>query len=94
MQNNQIICPRCSGLKKMYKVGDGWSSVNFGGVKADCPLCVGVGKIKSLETALNELEVSTPIKSEDLKVHPEVVNVVLAKKGRPKSSQLSLLSRL
>ncbi len=48
---SDIVCVRCEGRKKIYKVGSGWSHINTGGVLTDCPLCLGVGKIKSLEDA-------------------------------------------
>lgn len=43
-----VLCLRCRGRKKMYKMGSGYSTENTGGPHVNCPLCLGVGKIKKL----------------------------------------------
>ena len=40
---SSMYCVRCSGKKKIYKVGSGYSLTNSGGAKVDCPLCLGTG---------------------------------------------------
>lgn len=42
-------CFRCSGRKKMYKVGSAWSIHNCGGEYLNCPMCDGTGQIKTLD---------------------------------------------
>lgn len=49
-------CTRCLGQKFMYAFGSGYSSVNFGGKKVDCPMCNGEGTIKTLENASEEVK--------------------------------------
>lgn len=49
-----IRCPRCNGRKRMYKVRSIYSHTNSGGVEVDCPLCLGVGKVKPLDQAIND----------------------------------------
>lgn len=50
------ICFRCGGRKKIYKSGNGYSWVDSGGVLTDCPMCLGVGRIKSAEEFFAENE--------------------------------------
>lgn len=54
MNNNQMRCPRCLGNKKMYKMGSGYCAVDCGGAKVDCPMCLGVGTVKTREQVLKE----------------------------------------
>jgi len=46
MKEKEKPCFRCSGRKKVFKSGKGYSLVDMGGEKVDCPLCGGSGKIK------------------------------------------------
>ena len=56
MSEDKRVCPRCSGHKKMYKMGNGYSLVECGWPKVDCPMCLGEGKVKTLEKAIKEAE--------------------------------------
>lgn len=56
MNAELMKCMRCSGRKKMYKVGGGYTHTNNGGKFVDCPMCLGEGKIKTLEAATKEIE--------------------------------------
>ena len=50
-------CIRCSGRKKMYKIGktgSAWSHNNSGGVLTDCPLCLGKGIISKNPPTLDK----------------------------------------
>lgn len=51
MKLGYMRCPRCRGLKQMYKIGGGYSSVDCGGIKVDCPMCLGEGEVKTLRSA-------------------------------------------
>lgn len=51
-----INCFRCCGRKKLYKKGSGYMLCDSGGVLVDCPLCLGVGKIKELEHSFAEVK--------------------------------------
>lgn len=51
------ICVRCRARKKLYKVGSAYSSVDTGGELVDCPMCLGVGRIKKMEFIPSDLEV-------------------------------------
>lgn len=47
-------CIRCHGRKKLFKTGGAYSFVDTGGVFVDCPMCLGEGKIKTLEQAVKD----------------------------------------
>lgn len=51
-----VVCMRCLGRKKVYKLGSGYSLANCGGVEIDCPMCSGVGKHKKASEALPEVK--------------------------------------
>lgn len=51
-----IRCPRCSGRKRMYKMRSIYSHTNSGGVEVECPLCLGVGKIKPMLDAIEDAQ--------------------------------------
>lgn len=55
MDVGMIRCMRCQGRKKVYKVRNVYSLADTGGVEIDCPLCDGVGKIKTLEKAIEDI---------------------------------------
>lgn len=65
MEQNEMICMRCHGRKKIYKMGAGYSHVDIGGVKVDCPMCLGSGVVKTIEEALKEVD--TKSKSRKIK---------------------------
>lgn len=52
---DKMICMRCKGRKKVYRIMGGYSHVNSGGVEIECPMCNGTGKHKTLEAATEEL---------------------------------------
>jgi hypothetical protein len=52
MQEGFKRCMRCNGRKKMYKVRSIYTHANTGGLQVDCPMCLGEGKIKTIEKAL------------------------------------------
>ena len=52
----QVRCVRCSGAKKMYKIGGGYSHTNMGGVHVTCPLCNGNGTTKPLHVSIAEIK--------------------------------------
>jgi hypothetical protein len=56
MEKGYKRCPRCLGLKYMYKIGNGYSAVDSGGPKCDCPMCLGKGTIKSLEETIKDIQ--------------------------------------
>lgn len=56
MTDKMIVCLRCDGRKKIYKIGGGYSFVNIGGQLVNCPMCNGEGKHKTAEAALKEIE--------------------------------------
>ena len=46
MKQDERLCIRCHGRKRLYKAMGGWSFTDMGGAIADCPMCLGEGKIK------------------------------------------------
>lgn len=68
-------CFRCSGRKKMFKFGSGYTLADSGGVLVDCPLCSGTGLIpdqKEIEDIVAEqikrdAVTNTVIKNEEIK---------------------------
>jgi len=56
MKGSMIRCIRCKGRKKIYKINNGYSYINTGGVQIECPMCLGNGVIKSLEEAIEEIK--------------------------------------
>lgn len=53
---DKMICMRCKGRKKVYRIMGGYSHVNSGGVEIECPMCNGTGKHKTLEAATEDAE--------------------------------------
>lgn len=54
----KVKCVRCHGRKKIFKFGAGYTFEDNGGVKVDCPLCMGEGMIEPLtceEEAIKEI---------------------------------------
>ena len=47
-------CPRCGGVRKVYKLGGGYTLTNTGGVHVVCPMCNGNGSVPSMDEALAE----------------------------------------
>jgi|WetSurMetagenome_2_1015567.scaffolds.fasta_scaffold139892_3 hypothetical protein len=65
--DTMMICMRCRGRKKMYKImGGGYSLMNSGGVEVDCPMCLGKGEHKTLEAAQDEMKKKKSSKNKDL----------------------------
>jgi len=61
---------RCKGRKKLYKVRGAYSHTNTGGIEVECPMCNGVGRVKTLDAALkdaNEKVKTAPPEKKDLK---------------------------
>ena len=74
MKHGYMRCPRCLGQKKMYKTNGGYSAVDSGGPKVDCPMCLAEGEVKTIETAMKDIEDA----KDDAEVKP--------KKGKSKTS--------
>lgn len=81
MKENHMRCLRCRGLKKMFKLGNGYSEVDAGGISVDCPMCLGIGTVKTLESVLKEIE------NKDVKDVEEPK--IIKKRRRPKSETTS-----
>lgn len=56
MSTNKIRCTRCNGQKKVFKVASGYSQVDSGGEKVNCPFCLGDGKVSTLEAAIDDMQ--------------------------------------
>lgn len=53
---DEKVCMRCRGRKKIYRVmGNCYTLENTGGILVDCPMCLGEGKIKTVETVMEEI---------------------------------------
>jgi phage FluMu protein Com len=59
MTGSNIRCVRCKGRKKLFKMNNGYSYTNTGGVEVKCPLCLGEGFTKPLEQAIEEIKEAT-----------------------------------
>lgn len=53
--SEKIRCIRCNGRKKLYKMNNGYTHVNMGAPLVDCPMCLGIGIMKPLEHAKEEI---------------------------------------
>lgn len=71
MNADKMICMRCNGRKQMYRFGSGYTHSNNGGRLVDCPMCLGEGKIKTIEAATKEVEIKIRKKRES-KSKPEI----------------------
>lgn len=60
MAQQKKRCMRCRGKKKIYKIRNGYSHANTGGVLVDCPMCLGDGRILKLEDALKKVDELKP----------------------------------
>ena len=70
------VCFRCGGLKQMYKRGAGYSREDMGGVKVDCPLCTGTGKIDDPEDIKKQINLlNRPKRKYTKKVEDEVTPI-------------------
>lgn len=49
-------CSRCAGRGEVYKMGNGYSHVDCGGVLVKCPLCNGTKKEATREEKLKVIE--------------------------------------
>lgn len=56
MNECTIVCLRCRGRKKLYKVRSIYSYTNTGGILVNCPMCCGVGKVKPIEQVINDVK--------------------------------------
>jgi len=87
-------CFRCMGAKKMYEMNGGYSAVDMGGAKVDCPLCAGKGKIPKVAVSDIGAAKDTPPKTVLLTSHTEsdvkeklhAHEKVKKKMGRPKKN--------
>lgn len=61
-----MICIRCNGRKKLYKINSAYSFTDTGGQFVDCPMCLGAGRVphppKELLNEVVEEKVDEPIK--------------------------------
>ena len=70
-----MYCVRCEGRKKIYKNGGGWSWIDTGGVKMNCPLCCGSGeqpipdakkkRVTKKKAVTNDKEKGSEVRSKD-----------------------------
>lgn len=49
LKDEMRLCIRCKGRKTLYKLGGGYTFTNMGGKEVKCPMCLGEGKIKSMD---------------------------------------------
>lgn len=57
MDKHIMRCIRCKGRKRIYKAAKGgYSYIDTGGTQVDCPMCLGEGTIKTLESAIADAE--------------------------------------
>lgn len=54
----KIRCPRCRGIKNMYKIRNGYCATNCGGELVKCPCCLGDGVIEPLEEMVSKVELT------------------------------------
>ena len=54
MTDKKIRCVRCCGRKKLYKIATAYSNIDNGGIKVDCPLCLGEGKIEPFAEVIED----------------------------------------
>jgi hypothetical protein len=52
----KVRCIRCQGRKKLYQISSGYSYINTGGKEVDCPMCLGEGIIKTLESTIKDIK--------------------------------------
>lgn len=86
MEAGMMLCMRCEGRKRIYKVGSVYSFTNTGGSLVDCPMCLAVGKVKKIEN-LSSDELSELSKSLNHEKHfkEEIREVKL----NPKSPEIA-----
>lgn len=87
MEAGMMLCMRCEGRKRIYKVGSVYSFTNTGGSLVDCPMCLAVGKVKKIES-LSDNELNELSKSLNHERHfkEEKLNVELMP-NNPKNTQ-------
>lgn len=61
MSDQKVLCMRCRGRKKIFKVGNAYSFTNTGGVEVTCPMCNGDGRIKPLDQAILDLKTESQL---------------------------------
>lgn len=52
----QVLCIRCHGRKKLFRINAAYSYTDCGGVQVDCPMCGGKGYIDPPEVGLRKLK--------------------------------------
>ena len=61
MVKQMMRCLRCKGRKKMFKIGSAYSHLDTGGKEIKCPMCLGEGKVKTLENVIADFkEINAP----------------------------------
>lgn len=80
------ICFRCSGRKKVFKMGNGYTLTQIGGIETNCPLCKGTGKIDVLKPKKTKISDVAPKLTKEMEPTQIGETVVRVKKkpGRPK----------
>ncbi len=78
MEKGYRRCMRCIGKKRIFKIMSGYSHINSGGIEVDCPMCLGKGTIKTLESMMEEV-VKKELNNEEENKSP--------KRGRPKKEE-------
>ena len=68
-------CQRCAGRKSLWKVNNVYCKVDSGGVKVDCPLCLGSGKYVDVAKKLEETKPKPSVYKEAVKVEEPKDNV-------------------
>jgi len=48
LKDDERLCIRCRGRKKLYKGMGGFCFDNMGGTLSTCPMCLGEGKISKV----------------------------------------------
>lgn len=68
---------RCKGLKNIFQVGNCYSLINTGGKPVKCPMCLGEGKIKTLQEFLAASDATFDEVIEAQKVANEAITKVI-----------------
>lgn len=87
MTEGMMRCMRCKGRKRIFKVMGGYSFIDTGGVKVDCPMCLGEGKIKTLQATLESIEQELNIETDEKDSQNVKENIVSATRAKTKSSK-------
>jgi len=71
----------------MYKLGSSYTHTNTGGAEVDCPMCLGKGEIKTLESFQREIQEAPKEGSVPRKDIKEAVTAVKQRKARAAHDQ-------